>query len=220
MEFTISGQILRLLPQRAIYWSSQKMLLIADAHFGKAAAFRAKGVAVPHGTTALNLRTLNQILAMHDVHHLVFLGDFLHARESHAAATLAALQRWRLQHQALQITLVRGNHDDSAGDPPASLGFAIVDEPLLIPPFALCHHPQQLAGSYVLAGHLHPGLRLAHGAESLRLPCFWFGASTGVLPAFGDFTGTWLVPAQADDRLVAVAQDRLIEVPARLLLRS
>jgi metallophosphoesterase superfamily enzyme len=39
--------------------------------------------------------------------------------------------------------LVRGNHDSRAGDPPASLGIRVVDEPFAVGPFAACHHPQR-----------------------------------------------------------------------------
>lgn len=33
--------------------------------------------------------------------------------------------------------------------------------------------------------------RLAgRGGDAVRLPCFWFGDTVAVLPAFGSFTGT------------------------------
>ena len=37
---------------------------------------------------------------------------------------------WRAAHRSLDLVLVRGNHDDRAGDPPATLGIRVVDEPL------------------------------------------------------------------------------------------
>ena len=44
---------------------------------------------------------------------------------------------------------------------------------------------------YVLAGHLHPGVRLhGPGRQSVRLPCFAFGRNAALLPAFSEFTGT------------------------------
>jgi uncharacterized protein len=48
--------------------------------------------------------------------------------------------------------------------------------------------------------------------ERLRLPCFWFGPSVGVVPAFGEFTGLATVPALPDDGVFAVAGDEVIEV--------
>jgi uncharacterized protein len=220
MQIQIAGQNLQLLPQRAVLLCDSHTLLVADAHFGKAAAFRARGVPVPRGTTAENLSLLTSLIAQHAVRELVFLGDFLHARESHAQATLDALLHWRKQHEALPMTLVRGNHDDRAGDPPDVLRFAVVNEPYTRGGFALCHHPQPHAAAYTLAGHLHPSVRLASGIDGARLPCFWFGASVGVLPAFGSFTGTHPIQPATGDRVIALADDRLIEMPVHLLQRA
>jgi hypothetical protein len=41
MEIVLAGETLRLLPDKALYWPRQQTLFIADAHFGKVAAFRA-----------------------------------------------------------------------------------------------------------------------------------------------------------------------------------
>ncbi len=52
-----------LLAEKAIYWPAQQALLIADIHFGKAAAYRRLGQPVPHGTTQANLQRLDALLA-------------------------------------------------------------------------------------------------------------------------------------------------------------
>jgi metallophosphoesterase superfamily enzyme len=71
-------------------------------------------------------------------------------------------------------------------------------------------------GGYVLAGHIHPAARITGRAnESLRLPCFWFGADAAVLPAFGAFTGTAVVDPDPGDRVCVIAGDRVLELPAR-----
>jgi hypothetical protein len=44
------------------------------------------------------------------------------------------------------------------------------------------------------------------------LPCFWFGPETGVLPAFGEFTGLAAVDVAAGDRVWVVAGDEVIAV--------
>ena len=208
----IAGQTLHLLPERAAFWAERRLLLVADAHFGKAATFRANGIPVPHGTTTDNLARLDALIARWGVERIVFLGDFLHAREAQGSQTIAALAAWRSTHRAVAMTLVRGNHDARAGDPPAHLGIEIVDESHVVGPFSLRHHPDPCDRGYVLAGHLHPGWRLGSRAgDGLRLPCFWFGCEAGsrvgVLPAFGAFTGTWIVDALPDDRVFVVAPD-------------
>jgi len=146
---------------------------------------------------------------------LVILGDFLHAAESHTPTVLGGLADWRGAHPTLDIVLVRGNHDSHAGDPPASLGIDIVDEPWPIGPFACCHHPQLHAGRHVLAGHVHPAVRLrGPGRDALRLPCFSSGAGLTLLPAFGGFTGTHVLAPEPGRRLFAVGGGQVWPVPA------
>ncbi|QJD89221.1 ligase-associated DNA damage response endonuclease PdeM [Duganella dendranthematis] len=213
MMLTLANEQLLLLPQKAAYWPREGMLIIADIHFGKAASFRALGVPVPAGTTSANLLGLDALLAQYDVRHVMFLGDFLHARAAHAPATLAAMLAWRQRHPDLRLTVVRGNHDAHAGDPPAELEIEMVDEPHVIGPFAFCHHPDVLVPSYVLAGHVHPVYRLRSGWESLLLPCFLVGPQRMVLPSFGAFTGGHPVMAQPDERMYVSSGEAVLSIP-------
>ncbi|MEO6409713.1 MAG: DEAD/DEAH box helicase, partial [Burkholderiaceae bacterium] len=117
---------------------------------------------------------------------------------------------------ALDLVLVRGNHDARAGDPPAAWRIACVDEPWMLGGLALSHHPRARAQGYVLAGHLHPCIGVVGRAnDHLRLPCFWFGPGVGVLPAFGAFTGMHPVRPAAGERIFAIADDRVLEVGVR-----
>lgn len=210
---TVAGEALHLLAERAAYWPRMRTLLVADAHWGKAAAFRAGGIPVPGGTTTGTLERLDRALARTGAERVVFLGDLLHARAGRQPRTLAALAAWRARHAGLALVLVRGNHDRHAGDPPDELGIHCVDAPLVEPPFALAHHPEPSAAGFVLAGHLHPGVRLAGGGGLReRLPCFWFGARVGVLPAFGEFTGLADVRPTFGDLLYVVAGNEVIPV--------
>ena len=200
-------------PERAIYWPRREMLLIADPHFAKAATFRALGVRAPVGTTARALARIDQLIAAHAPTRIAFLGDLLHAREGLNAETFATLAAWRRTHAAIEMRLVRGNHDRRAGDPPGEVGIACVDGPVIDPPFALAHHPIEVESSYVLAGHIHPCATLVGTARQReRLPCFWFGARIGVLPAFGEFTGCASIQPAAGDAVWAVAEDCVIPI--------
>ena len=213
MNIQTAGERLLLDPERSAYWPRRQTLLVADAHFGKAASFRARGVPVPEATTHANLATLDALLTRHAVRRIVFLGDFLHSKEARAPQTLAALDVWRARHAGLDLVLIEGNHDAHAGAPPASLGIELMQEPLIDGAFALCHHPRPVPGSYVLAGHLHPAYRLSGKNDAVRLPCFWFGENVGVLPAFGDFTGAHTITPGVGDRVFVVADDRVLQVP-------
>jgi DNA ligase-associated metallophosphoesterase len=215
LALELAGELVWLLPEKALYWPRERMLVIADIHFGKAASFRALGVPVPAGTTSANLAALDRLVAQYGARQILFLGDFLHAKAAHAISTLAAMQRWRAQCPELALTLVRGNHDLHAGDPPLWMSIVMADEPMHMGPFAFCHHPDLLAAGYLMAGHVHPVYRLRSGWESVLLPCFMADAARIVLPAFGAFTGGHPVLPEPGERVFVTSGDAVTEVPAR-----
>lgn len=201
LALQVAGERVLLLPEKAVYWPAQAMLMIADIHFGKAAAFRAQGIPVPRGTTSENLHVLDTLIGRHGAQQVVFLGDFLHARAAHASATQRAMLAWRASRPALRLMLVRGNHDRHAGDPAVALGIEMVDEPHACAPFAFCHHPDLATAGYALAGHVHPAWVLASRFDKLRLPCFVVGPQRMILPSFGAFTGGHLVKRASGDAI-------------------
>lgn len=222
LDIELAGVALRLLARRALWWPDAATVFVADVHLGKAETFRALGVPVPSGPTEATLRRLGALLDDCGARRLVVLGDLLHARPAQAPATVSALRAWRRAHASLECVLVRGNHDDRAGDPPSDLDIEVVAEPAELGPFALCHEPlEESAGpasdpgpAYRLAGHLHPAVRLhGRGGDTARLPCFSVGRTQTVLPAFGDFTGAASVSRASAQRLFAIAGDRVFEVP-------
>jgi DNA ligase-associated metallophosphoesterase len=214
LPITYAGHSVWLLPEHALWWPEGRALFIADLHLGKAATYRALGQPVPSGTTLENLRRLSLLVAHYQPAALIFLGDFLHARQARTASVLSQLALWRQQHAHLNCTLVRGNHDSRAGDPPPELNISVVDEPYLVGPFAACHHPQQHASHAVLAGHLHPVVQLqGPGRDRLRLPCFVFEERSAILPAFGEFTGGYTVSSQAGVQLFAAGGQSVWRLP-------
>lgn len=217
LEIKIKNETMHLLPSGAMHLPEHQALLIADAHIGKASSFRQLGVPVPSGTTHETLAAITLDLALTQAQHLIFLGDFLHSKYAHVEATQKVVHAWREQHAHLAITLVRGNHDDRAGDPPPSLSFSIVDEPLHMGALALCHHPQIIDAHYTLAGHWHPCITI-HGKarDRLRLPCFWMGDEVqhpvGILPAYGSFTGMHPIDRRDTDTVCAIAGESVRRV--------
>lgn len=189
-------------------------LIIADPHFGKSISFRRGSIPIPTGITTDDLNRLDRILSMTKASRLIILGDVIHAKSSQGKSLSSKLLAWRQKHPALKIVVVRGNHDVRAGDPPESWDFRCIDEPFLDPPFEMRHHPvrsDDAEREYVLAGHLHPSVRLIGQAkESIRLPSFIFKEKMGLLPAFGGFTGTSLVRPSVNDRVFVIAENSVV----------
>ena len=212
-DTVVAGERVLLYPERGLLIPRLRTAVVADLHWGKAATFRAAHVPVPGGTTAADLARLTTFIARTDAIRLVVLGDLFHARAGRQPDVLDALQRWRDAHNALEIVLVRGNHDVHAGDPPPSLGIECVNGPWTLGPFLCEHKPAAQSGAYVLAGHLHPGVTIGGKARQReRLRCFVFGASVGILPAFASFTGGGAYDRAEGDRLFAIVDDEIIQV--------
>jgi len=62
IDLDVGGTAWRALPERAALWLQPRWLVVADAHVGKAATFRARGVPVPEGTTQANLARLTALI--------------------------------------------------------------------------------------------------------------------------------------------------------------
>ena len=215
LQIELGGGRWSLLPAGAAYWHDRRWLVVADVHFGKAATFRALGIPVPHGTTNATLARLTALVALTQPSAVIFLGDLFHAREAHAAGTLAAVRAWREQHRSLELILVEGNHDLRAGAPPADLAITVVAEPFRVDQIAFAHHPKFCVDATTIAGHMHPAVRIAGRADDgVRVPCFWLRDGLAILPAFGAFTGGARIEREPGDRVVAIADDRLFEIPS------
>lgn len=209
----VAGETLVLLPERAVFWPSRKALFVADFHLGKAASFRRAGIPLPGGTTTENVERLDRAIERTGAAEVVFLGDFLHSAAGRAPRTFARFEAWRASRAGVVLTVVRGNHDKKAGDPPEAWGARCIEAGASLGPFVLNHEPGASRGGYALAGHIHPAVRLTGaGEKSVRLPCFWFGARFGVLPAFGAFTGNAEVLPRRGDQVYVIAEEDVVKV--------
>lgn len=210
-EFMLAGERLVARGDRTLYWPAAATLFVADLHLGKGASFRAGGVPIPTGSTIATLEALGVAVEASGAERLIVLGDLWHARTGRTPENREALAAWRQARPRLETLLVIGNHDRGAG-----WELQAVEEGHRLAPFVLRHHPEPDLQGYVLCGHLHPGFRLeGKGGQSLRLSCFWFGSAVGVLPAFGDLTGTAQVRPREGDLVFVAAENGVAKVPIR-----
>lgn len=222
LDFNLSIQdkdhALQLYADGAIYWPAKKTLFLTDPHFGKSESFRHVGIAIPTAVIHHDLNRITQHIEQTQAQRLIVLGDFFHTRHSQSDYVLETLTHWRGQHQSLVITLVQGNHDRHAGPPPNHLNIMCVEEPYCVDPFACYHHPQPTSNGngYILAGHLHPYILMrGRAGTSMRLAAFIFTPHQAILPAFGGFTGGSIYKPTTQDRVFAIGQGEIVEIPTR-----
>ena len=212
-EQSLRGQKLYLHPERALFWWDKKLLIVADPHLGKAQVLREGGIAVPSGTTAGDLGRLSNLMDQFAPRQLIFLGDLTHGRIDNPAVFNRLIKRWRRRHMNVTVSLVTGNHDRSAGQTSPHWQFDRVAEDISVQPFQFTHKPKMHGALYNLAGHLHPAVTLRGlGRQQETLPCFCFGPRSGILPAFGSFTGNHVIYPSPDDRIFVVADQRVIKM--------
>jgi uncharacterized protein len=212
LTISYGGEELELRPERAIYWRKRSTLLIADPHFGKAATFRLSGLPIPDQTMEDDLARLTEVIESTKPTRLLILGYLLHAKQGREEGTISRVSAWRESHRDLEIVLVRGNHDRSAGDPPKEWNIHCVTGPLEEGPFTLLHEPKKLDSGFALAGHLHPSIFLTEAKYRLRVRCFAFNKTCGVLPAFGSFTGNYTIDRKEYRRIYAVGDAEVVSI--------
>lgn len=213
MRLILAGERLVLHAERAVYWHHGKSLLIADVHFGKGSVLRRAGINVPTGQTSGDLARLDSLIAHYRPARLIVLGDLVHGATPLDAPWIGMVSAWRQRHAAIKMTLIAGNHDRHFDA--RLLGFDIVGDELALPPFLLRHAPARVPGSYVLAGHVHPGITVHDGWRRHRLPAFRFGTDDGLLPSFGALTGLHETPAETGERIVAITPGGLVPLNAQ-----
>lgn len=209
--FTLKNEELLLLPEKAIWFPAHKVLLVSDVHLGKGTHFRKSGIPIPKELSQEDLANLSDLIAHYQPQKIIFLGDLFH---SDINDDWHWFSLWRQLHQEMEIILVKGNHDIIDAELYQHLDIQVVDE-LLLGPFLLLHNlPGQKRQEYVLAGHIHPGIKLrGKGRQSLTVACFYFTSNYAILPAFGKFTGKACIGAKEGDTVFAIAGKKVIKFP-------
>lgn len=192
----------------ALFWEEELLLIISDVHLGKVSHFRKFGSALPRRAAEGNFRKLDEVLAFFVPQKICFLGDLFHSSIN---------QEWRLFEKwlssvAVPVVLVEGNHDIISPLKYEELGVEVIPE-LLIKSFFLTHHPEEREGWFNFSGHLHPGIRLSGpGRQVLKLPCFFQRGDQMILPAFGEFTGNYLLTPEESDKVYVITGERVFSI--------
>lgn len=210
-EVKVYNETLELWPQKAVLWRKKKLLFIADLHLGKINHFRKSGIAVPSKANDRNIELLVDLLNITKPDRVICLGDLFHSHYNPEWEVFGEL----VKHFAnISFELVLGNHDIMSSIQYKRKGI-LLHETLRMDPFIFTHHPmtESEMQCYNIAGHIHPGVNFrGKGKQSLTLPCFYFGACSGLLPAFGMFTGLAKIRPKKEDKVFVIIEEKIIEV--------
>ena len=212
MKVDLAGEPIVMMPEKALFLPIQQTLIVADLHLGKVNHFRKAGIAVPPGANDKNTSLLIEAINRAKPDRVIFLGDLFH---SHYNEEWESFGQIRKHFTACSFELVMGNHDILGAHQYQQKSLHVYPQELKIGSWILTHEPMKEISTdgYNLAGHIHPGVYLKGTArQSLLLPCFYFGSKQGILPAFGSFTGLARVLPKKNERVYAIAENKIIEI--------
>ncbi|KKN25785.1 hypothetical protein LCGC14_0881280 [marine sediment metagenome] len=198
-------------PSGVLFWEEKSMLLISDVHLGKVSHFRKFGAAVPQKAVQKNFDVMDEAIAYFKPEHLIFMGDLFHS---------ALNQEWNLFEKWTKtihanIILVVGNHDIISPVKYEDLKIQVVSE-IQLEGFLLTHHPEKRDSFFNFCGHVHPSIKMVGlGRQSARLRCFYKSEHQLVLPAFGEFTGSYTLEPIEGCEVFALLGDSVLPVPIK-----
>ncbi len=198
----------------AVYWPAEQMLLVADLHLEKGAAFARRGWLLPPHDS---LETLGRLIAAVErtgARMVAALGDSFH---DSAGARLMASDARALVDRLMglaELIWVTGNHD---GETAGGLGGRVVPE-LLVGGVCLRHEAVPGFSRAEISGHFHPKVRvpLRTGRQVSR-PCLALAGERLVLPAYGAYAGGLSVDDRAFVSALGQSPDALVPVAGGLI---
>lgn len=210
VSFEIAGSKLFLHPSKALYIESCKTLVISDLHIGKSEHFRKNGILIPRLTNKNNFWKLVEVIDEFCPENILFLGDIAHSQYNREWEEFVDVLD---QFPTIQKSLAIGNHDILHPEEYQRANIKTASSFILDNILWLHEPPQEMSSTYTMVGHIHPSVKLAGaGRQSLRLPCFYFGEKMGILPAFGEFTGSFTLKPKKNDHIYVVTENKIIKV--------
>ncbi|MCR4033754.1 MULTISPECIES: ligase-associated DNA damage response endonuclease PdeM [Flavobacterium] len=206
MKIQIQNQNFVLHSSGALFWEEKKMIIISDVHLGKITHFRKHGIAIPQNAVSENFKKITDILEHFQPEKIIFLGDLFHSSMN---SEWDLFEEWISNHNQ-ETYLIAGNHDIIDQKHYYEIGILVVDV-LEIDGFFFTHHPTEKEDFFNFSGHIHPGIILRGlGMQSLKLRCFFHKPNQMILPAFGEFTGKFILKPESDHLVYAIAGNEVI----------
>lgn len=184
LSLTFCGAALIVVPTGALWWPTERLLVVSDLHLGRSERIARRGGALlpPYETRDTLARLDADIQALNPA-SVICLGDSFD--DSAAADALDdATILWLMRLMAgRQWTWIAGNHDPR----PVSLGgthLASVKRGQMT-----FRHIAERQASAEISGHYHPKFTLSARGQRISRPCLLIDERRIILPAYGTYTG-------------------------------
>ncbi len=188
-----------------VWFAAERLLVVADLHWGYAASHRARGNLLPMWSDDEIERRLRSLVTDYAPVEMLWLGDIVHAAEGSARA-----ERF-LRESPMPVTVLAGNHDrrwPGAAETTARRGRFFFHHGDVARPVP--------AGAIEVIGHHHPAYQWTDSARGrVKLSAIVTSPRQLVLPAFSPWAaGTEFAP-EAESTLWVIAPNRIFALPSR-----
>lgn len=191
--------------RRAVFFEPERLLAVADLHWGYTESHRARGHLLPDWGDAEIARLLHAVVAEYRPAEMLWLGDSLHASDGRTAAEAF------LREVAVPVTLIAGNHD--ARWPAAR------DREVVRGRYRFFHGDRPrpaTAGLVDVVGHHHPAFVWRDGAGArVKVPLLVVSPGRLILPAFSPWAaGAAWSPQEPGETHWVITRRRIFALPA------
>jgi DNA ligase-associated metallophosphoesterase len=215
IKHTINQNDFILSSNRTVFWEQEKILILSDIHLGKTGHFRKNGIAVPAAVMKEDMQRFVAAIQFFNPLKIIIVGDLFHSVENKEHELFL---KWRNDLLHVPILLVKGNHDIVPEKWYKNANIETAEKIWRKKNFLFVHHIEDVqieavqTTNYIFSGHIHPAVSIKGLAkQSLRFPCFYFTDKYAVLPAFGKFTGTYLVEPKKNETAFAIVENNVMQ---------
>jgi len=165
--------------------------VLGDLHLGYESALEEEGMYIPRINTESIRDALNNVLSEYEPKRMVLLGDIKHDfKRSKRDARIEVRKIMDLLTEALDVVVVKGNHDNFLQNILSEIGLNAVDY-VDIGGFRMEHGHFDSKIRPVVIGHEHPSIRIPGVVSGgMKIHCFVHQKKDGVivLPPFSPFS--------------------------------
>ena len=172
-------------PEGAVYWPSERAMLVADLHLEKASWFARLGQMLPPYDSLATLHALEAEIERTCAERLYCLGDSFHDRFGCERLPDPARELLLRLTSRIDWVWIVGNHDSGFVD----LCGGRIEEECDVAGVILRHEADANEPRPEISGHFHPKMRLSLKGRNVSRRCFVASTTKLILPAYGSFTG-------------------------------